>query len=102
MRVVGTGGDGVEFVTYYFVGEAGGAESIFIGDANVSEVEVEVGGEEACGLGSKTEQVKLVVMGSEVRSRCEEVCAFQVFAGDVYIIYKSPYRLARVSESLTL
>ena len=85
MRGVGTGGDGVEFAAYYFLGETGGAESLVIWDANIGEVEVEVGGEESRGLSSETEQGELVEVGSKVRGRGEEVRAFQVYVGDVYV-----------------
>ena len=84
MRGVGTGGDGVEFAAYYFLGETGGAESLVIWDASIGGpgVEVEVGGEESRGLSSETEQGELVEVGSKVRGRGEEVRAFQVFVGD--------------------
>ena len=85
MRGVGTGGDGVEFAAYYFLRKAGGAESFVIWDASIGGVEMEVGGEESRGLSSKTEQGELVEVGSKVRGRGEEVRAFQVFVGDVYI-----------------
>ena len=61
----------MEFAAYYFLGETGGAESLVIWDASIGEVEVEVGGEEACGLGSKMEQGELVEVGSKVRGRGE-------------------------------
>ena len=75
----------MEFAAYYFLGETGGTESVIIWDASIGGVEVEVGGGKACGLGSETEQGELVEVGSKVRGRGEEVRAFQVFVGDVYI-----------------
>ena len=102
MRGVGTGGDGVEFAAYYFLGKTEGAQSLGIWDASISEVEVEVGGEESRGLSSKTEQGELVEVGSKVRGRGEEVRAFQVFVGDVYIGSQSPYGLAGALRDLAV
>ena len=75
----------MEFAACYFLGETGGAKSLVIWDASIGGVEVEVGGEESRGLSSETEQGELVEVGSKVRGRGEEVRAFQVFVGDVYI-----------------
>ena len=83
MRGVGAGGDGVEFAANYFLGETEGAQSLGIWDANIGEVEVEVGGEESRGLSSETEEGELVEVGSKVGGGDEEVRAFQVFVGDI-------------------
>ena len=85
MRGVGTGGDGVEFAAYYFLGETGGAKSLVKWDASIGEVEVEVGGEESRGLSSETKEGELVEVGSKVGGGDKEIRAFQVFVGDIEV-----------------
>jgi len=75
-------------------------------DASIGGVEVEVGGEESRVLCSEAEQPEedVVVVGSKVslRGRGEQVRAFQVFVGDVYIGSQSPYGLAGALRDLAV
>jgi len=83
VRGVGARGDGVEFASNYFLGETVGAQSLGIWDANIGEVEVEVGGEESRGLSTEAKEGEIVEVGSEVGGGGKEVRAFQVFVGDI-------------------
>ena len=85
MRGAGAGGDGVKFAAAnYLLGETEGAQSLGIWDVNIVEVEMEVGGEESCGLRLETKKGELVEVGSKVGGGdSKEVRAFHVLVCDI-------------------